>query len=296
MRTMRTITICLWVITMTNLSLGKGWRGIVPLHSTRTDVYRLLGSPDESGLFYDLKDEKVLIEYSHGQCESGQSLWNVPPDTVIRISVEPKIKSKISDLKLDKTKYREERDSHLQQILYYRNNEEGLSIEVNTDSGLVNAFTFFPAAKDDYLRCPATQENPDNVGEACSRKFNWYSVDALDEVNKHLDEFAVQLQYEDDAKGYIIAYDGQHVRTGEAKGWAERAKERLVNTRHIGAERIALIDGGHREIMTIELWIRPKGCRAPTISPTVDANQARNKENHEMNNKCLSSRPSRNKH
>ena len=36
------------VLAMVAVSQAKGWRGLVPLHSTRTDVERLLGAPKES--------------------------------------------------------------------------------------------------------------------------------------------------------------------------------------------------------------------------------------------------------
>lgn len=50
-------------------SQSKGWRGIVPLHSTRADVIRLLGPPNLDGDLYDLDNKTVHIEYSDGPCE-----------------------------------------------------------------------------------------------------------------------------------------------------------------------------------------------------------------------------------
>lgn len=46
---------------------GKEWRGIVPLKSSRSEVERRFGQPDEWG-YYSFKDERVSIEYSEGPC------------------------------------------------------------------------------------------------------------------------------------------------------------------------------------------------------------------------------------
>ena len=54
---------------------AQGWRGIVPLHSTRADVERLVGSPmTPNGITYDLKNERVNVVYSDGGCAKGQPL------------------------------------------------------------------------------------------------------------------------------------------------------------------------------------------------------------------------------
>ena len=54
---------------------AKGWRGIVPLHSTRADVEQLLGPPDRKGnkpvVSYDLEKEQVTIIYSREPCSTG---------------------------------------------------------------------------------------------------------------------------------------------------------------------------------------------------------------------------------
>src|SRR5215510_11066963 len=47
---------------------SKPWRGIVPLISTRSDVERLLGKPNDSGL-YELNGEAASVIYSDGPCQ-----------------------------------------------------------------------------------------------------------------------------------------------------------------------------------------------------------------------------------
>lgn len=82
------------------IAQAKAWRGIVPLHSTRADVERLLGEPATSSLvakcrcFYDLGDETVTILYANGLgCAEPEERdgrvggWNLPRDTVIEIDL-----------------------------------------------------------------------------------------------------------------------------------------------------------------------------------------------------------------
>jgi hypothetical protein len=264
--------ICL-MLAMHNASHAKEWRGIVPLHSTRVDVERLLGAPEKlGGVSYSLSNGYVFISYSRGPCTGAHGGWNVPQDTVISITevfFEPK--PKLVDLKLDESKYKKERDLHYLSIVYYNDEEEGVSIEVNVDIGTVNGITYSPAAKDNYLRCPAPAESPDD-GIEDSRKFDEYSNLSFDAEKKRLSDFATQLQLEQNAKGYIIAYAGRHARIGEAQTRADRAKNYLVNERGIDARRVVTLDGGYREELTVELWVRPNGWRAPKASPTIGPN------------------------
>ena len=60
-----------------------GWRDVVPLRSTRTDVERLLGKKHESGRtsVYRTPAETVRIEYLVSPCKGSLSGWKVPPDT-----------------------------------------------------------------------------------------------------------------------------------------------------------------------------------------------------------------------
>jgi hypothetical protein len=257
------------MLAMFGFSQTKGWRGIVPLRSTRADVERLVGPPDKSSNSYDLGDKKVFIQYSPGPCESAPSGWNVPRDTVINIEISPKEKPKLADLKLDESKYKKKRDPHYLSLVYYNDEEEGVSFEVNIDTGLVNGITYSPAAKDNYLRCPAPAENP-NEGIEDSRKFDEYSKLSFDAEKKRLSDFATQLQTDPNAKGYIIAYAGRVAHAGEAQARADRAKNYLVNECGIEVSRIVTIDGGYRKELAVELWIRPNGWGAPKASPTVD--------------------------
>src|SRR5438046_2962223 len=80
---------------------GKGWRGIIPLHSTKADVIKLLGEPTTPNFDggYSLPDVTVTFIYSTRRCELG---WNVPEGTVLRILVSiKKDRPKLSDINID---------------------------------------------------------------------------------------------------------------------------------------------------------------------------------------------------
>src|SRR5689334_5179617 len=85
------------LIAVTGSIYAKEWRGISTLHSTRSDVERLLGAPvREIGYasYYSLTDEIAVIYFQEETCDSTMGKfgmgWNVPFNTVTAIGVIPK--------------------------------------------------------------------------------------------------------------------------------------------------------------------------------------------------------------
>lgn len=106
---MRRITIvigCTWLILVTaSTSTAQGWRGIIPLRSTRQDVERLLGTPTD--YYYYLKNETVYIGFSSGSCKgAGPDSYKVPAGTVTRIMVIPKSELSLKAMRVDITGYK----------------------------------------------------------------------------------------------------------------------------------------------------------------------------------------------
>jgi hypothetical protein len=136
-------------------SQAQQWRKIIPLHSTRADVERLLGPSDDKGLdVYKLEDEVVIIQYSEVPCNKDNNQdWNVSPDTVINVIVSPRSKQSFSDLPIDKTKFKKKDDPHLPGISYYVDEDAGITYEVSI-IGTVMYVSYGPKAKDTHLRCP----------------------------------------------------------------------------------------------------------------------------------------------
>jgi hypothetical protein len=90
-----------------------------------------------------------------------------------------------------------------------------------------------------------------------------------------LDNFAVELKNTPDAVGYIVGYAGRVARVGDARRRIERAKRYVVSARKINPSNVVTIDGGHKQDLTVELWILPRGADPPTASPTVDPSEVR---------------------
>ena len=105
------------------------------------------------------------------------------------------------------------------------------------------------------------------------RKFDEYGNIRFNDEKARLDNFAVQLQNEPGAQGYIIGYGSCGA---EGRERAERAKGYLVNTRGIDAGRLVVVDGGCMPTLKVELWIRPSGASEPAadtagaVSPCPD--------------------------
>jgi hypothetical protein len=153
-------------------SQAKDWRGIVPLHSTREDVARLLGPPppppsDGSWIYslhagrsiYILDEGEIYIVYANGRIPE----WNdcngkVPEGTVLSISVTPKRQMPLSTLKLDEKRLVRFDGSKPKNRDYkgYLDNEAGIGIR--THKGTVEEIMYLAAAKDRHL-CPSYYKN-----------------------------------------------------------------------------------------------------------------------------------------
>lgn len=144
--------------------MALGWRGIEPLKSSRKDVEKKLKirqRDDDLIATYHLKKEKVIVTYSVGLCESsGNSLWNVPKDTVLYIAIFPKTPMFLNDFSVDLSLFEKRSgDFDLPERFSYVNQKEGRSIDIDTKSGfeqdVVASYSFFPTADQMSLKCPS---------------------------------------------------------------------------------------------------------------------------------------------
>ena len=97
-----------------------------------------------------------------------------------------------------------------------------------------------------------------------SRRFDEYGPIAYDDEKARLDNYAIQLQNEPNAQGYIIVYGGRRGPRGEASRRAARAREYLTTLRGIDSRRLIVLEGPERDVLTTELWIVPTGAAPPT--------------------------------
>jgi len=132
---------------------GQDWRKIVPLKSTRDEVERILGATTTVYFAeYELKEGSLFIEYSSGPCRAERKGgWNVARDVVIMVNFTPKHRTRIADLKLDPKKFRKIVDDHVIGVLYYVNDEEGITYQVQ--NGRVDFVEYHATKKDEHLYC-----------------------------------------------------------------------------------------------------------------------------------------------
>jgi hypothetical protein len=145
MKIIRVCLICLLLfsVVVTQVS-AKEWRGIVPLKSTRADVERLIGPPTCPRCSdYSLKDEHVSILYADSGC-------NIPPDTVLNIHVPSSDEQTLSKSGFDLSKFKLiwHKDSHTPDLIYYVNDEEGISLESRKGLDIILAVEYYATAKE----------------------------------------------------------------------------------------------------------------------------------------------------
>ena len=85
---------------------------------------------------------------------------------------------------------------------------------------------------------------------------DYYPPIRYNDEKARLDNFAIQLQNDPNAKGHIIVFGAN---SAEKQKRIKRAYDYLVNTRGITADRLVTKDGGPRDQTTTELWIVPLG-------------------------------------
>jgi hypothetical protein len=266
MRVFQTILACVCIALSTYaLQISEGWRGLTPLHSTRTDVERLLGAPEEAGniSWYRAGGDLIGVEYATSPCKGNVLGWNVPADTVLEITVRPQKRDRFDKLEIDKSKY-VQAYGHVTGV--YINLEEGIRYGLYPDGTIVTV-SYIPTKKDNRLRCPGF---PPYDGEVTQyRPLDEYGDTTWEHEKARLDNLAIALQTTPDTKGYIIVYAGQRACVNEAKKRAQRAREYLINRRRIDVQRVIAVDGGYRSESVTELHFIPSSMPAPTPKPTI---------------------------
>ena len=101
------------------------------------------------------------------------------------------------------------------------------------------------------------------------QKFDEFGDIKCEDEMARLDNFAIQLQHEPQAKGVIIFYGGKTFRgklpkRGEAEARAARLKPYLVGRRGIPTKQVIVINGGYAEEWRADLWVVSPGASMPT--------------------------------
>src|SRR5437867_362123 len=111
-------------------------------------------------------------------------------------------------------------------------------------------------------------------------KFDEFGDIKCEDEYARLDNFAIQLQQEPQAKGVIIFYGGKTFRgrlpkRGEAEARAARLKPYLVRRRGIPSNQVVVINGGYAEEWSAQLWVVPPGANLPTGDSSVQIKKTR---------------------
>jgi hypothetical protein len=240
---------------------APGWRGIVPLHSTRAQLEQLVGVLDMRCQCYTTETESIRVEYASGPCTGALAGWNVPADTVLSLQVYPKKPLLFSELKIHKEDFITTVDDTV--TTYYGNGEKGLRYSV-TSSRTVASVWYGPSIKQNKLRCAGFP--PTDGGITAYRPYYEFPFETVEDVNR-LAEFGVRLLKEPQLKGYIIVY--QQRNKGDAvERFVKSAKAYLVEDLNINPNSVEVSNGGYREYATVELFLIPREWPPPIATPT----------------------------
>lgn len=103
-----------------------------------------------------------------------------------------------------------------------------------------------------------------------ARKFDEFGDALITDIKARADNFAIELQNNPTAKGFIIVYRSRRDVPGISYRYAHRIQDYLVNSRGIEKARVVAIDGGEADCLSQEFWIVPPGT---TLTPRSDAYQ-----------------------
>lgn len=230
---------------------ATGWRGIVPLHSTRSDVERLLGAPTgECKCFYETGNESIKVTYAEGPCVGYPSGWNVSHDTVLKINVRSVRPRAFSDLELTLDSFSKAADDTFRR--YYSNRVEGIEYTVS-GQGIVDRVSYIPSSNDTHLRCPCFPTIDESTQRSTS--FDQFALKSIDDALARLDNYIIALQQDDQWNGYMVLYRGRRASKKRTATYRRAIMRHVISTRAVPASRINLIDGGYRTEPEIELFL-----------------------------------------
>ena len=106
-------------------------------------------------------------------------------------------------------------------------------------------------------------------------RFDVYGKIPFEDEKARLDNFAIELQNDPKAQGYLICYGGRVGRAGEARSRCKRAKSYIATVRGVDASRLVTVNGGYMESLAVWLWIVPSGAKPPSPWPSVDPKEVR---------------------
>jgi hypothetical protein len=114
------------------------------------------------------------------------------------------------------------------------------------------------------LNCSAICTLSLPIPGAKPKKFDEFPDISRNDEKARLDNYAVELQNDPTATGYVLVYPARARKTSDAQKHSSRIIEYLVNSRGIDARRFVTMVGSAREELKVELWIAPQGAKPPS--------------------------------
>ena len=159
----------------------------------------------------------------------------------------------------------------------------------NSDSVVIDPTGAFPGVLSATVEvnglrlrsCPKTASSSSllYVKEPSSRKIEEYGDIRFEDERNYLDVLAQRLRHDPGIRPWIIAYVGRFAYQNEAVERAERAKQYLVEKQSIEPRRIVVVDGGFREVRSVELWLEEPGAlNEPLATPTLKREEVKIQE------------------
>jgi hypothetical protein len=132
------------ILGISHCCSAQEWKKIVPLKTTRAEVEAILGTAQgDYSAIYQLKEGSLFVEYSSGPCRpERKGGWNVPENVVVSLGFSPRYKKRVKDMKLDPKRFRKVVDNHVLGVIYYINDEDGITFEIQ--EGKIDSIDYRP--------------------------------------------------------------------------------------------------------------------------------------------------------
>jgi hypothetical protein len=279
------LTFLLLFLPVVALGQTNSWNGIVPLHSTKSDVEKIDSLKIEgecprpgNACHYILNNQRIWVNYARGGCKGSDS-FDVPKDTVLSISVDNPIGygKSLDELKLDKN----ELSSKITHTMtgYWTNSENGVTYTFSQVHSQLASISYIPKKSDNDLRCygfppydPDAYYIPLQKIEFFNPSSNRYETDYIYELDSYFIPF---LADDLDFNGYVMVYFDRKLTLERYRQKVSRIRKHLFMTRKVNRKRVMIIEGGMRERAEIELYLlhKAKKPQPPAPNPTLASPQ-----------------------
>jgi hypothetical protein len=148
-------------------SIEEGWKGILPLKTSRAEVENRLGRPevDDDGYYrYKTDDAFIRVNYSCTPCQDskfGRGQYKVATGTVLDYYVIPKDRKVFSNLELKRDTYIRDTSGDVQNNVLYVNKDNSVIVSIHLQEGTeyVGRIYYNPRSADaKALKCGSTTQ------------------------------------------------------------------------------------------------------------------------------------------